>query len=145
MTTPSQQPNAVRCAYDGCRASFPIFDANSEAPTDWYAALMLKATPLDIQTFLGSANVLDAMLCPPHAQEILAIVQAGRPGCAYRGCINGFAEVDPQPAISEGWRWLLMGTGDLLNPDNVLRAKIDGFLCPRHVEMFCSQFSVYRS
>jgi len=70
-------------------------------------------------------------------EEIKGIV------CAWKGCDRHTISIDPniKPA---GWKNILVLSGSAFKKKNILRADIDGVLCPEHFKELWSLLKIGR-
>ena len=140
MTKTPQLTGKLRCGYKDCYRTCRLTGRERTVPHDWSSMVIMSDTPFRLQTFLSHTQ-LDAVLCPEHLEAILAVLPSAGSGCSYSGCINGMANLDSDDAIKQGWRRVLVGR-KLLTPADLLRAEVDGLLCPRHFVQVMRRFTI---
>ena len=59
--------------------------------------------------------------------------------CAWRGCNKEIIASFPLP---QGWKCLVVGSGSLDEPQNLLTADVDGVLCPEHFKELLSLLKI---
>ena len=128
------------CGYKDCKRTCRLAGRERTVPSDWSSIVIASDTPLKLETFFFRTH-LDGVLCPEHLEMIRAALPSAGSGCSYLGCINGMANLNPDDAIKQGWRRVLVGR-KLLTPADILRAEVDGQLCPRHFVQVMRRFTI---
>ena len=140
---PSGQVRGGRCIYKNCRDSFAMSDLQPEnrLPRGWNAIVAARSSLLVIESFLSGTDI-DALLCPEHSALILGLLRASDSVCSRKEC--PLSQHDPQSAFRRGWRQVVIGNANFLEPHGLLEASHDGLICNQHFREILSHFKLIR-
>ena len=121
------------CGYRSCSSTFWMRSTRDlhNPPPGWHSIVCTPRSVLDPAPFATGARV-DRTLCPVHSETIMGLFGPTDAGCGYRGCINLVDDTDG--ADHDRRQHVIIGRGLFTTPSDILRAKIDAFICDRHFQ-----------